>query len=69
MADDVKTVLIEALENQRRHVFAAVDGLTDQQLACPVLPSGWTCAGMLKHLALADEHYCGRPQKTENKAR
>ena len=57
MADDLKTVLIEALENQRRHVLAAVDGLTDQQLARPVLPSGWTCAGMLKHLALADEHY------------
>ena len=26
-------------------------------LARQVLPSGWSFLGMLKHLALADEHY------------
>ncbi len=51
--------LIEALNEQRQHIFAAIDGLTEEQLARPVLPSGWSCLGMLKHLALADEHYLG----------
>ncbi len=49
--------LVGALDAQRRHVWAAVEGLTAEQLAEPVLPSGWSCLGMLKHLALADEHY------------
>jgi Protein of unknown function (DUF664) len=30
---------------------------SDEQLRRPVLPSGWNCLGMVKHLALADEHY------------
>jgi uncharacterized damage-inducible protein DinB len=49
--------LIDALNDQRQHIFAAIDGLTEEQLRRPVLPSGWSCLGMLKHLALADEHY------------
>ena len=49
--------LIDALNDQRSHVFAAIDGLTEAQLSRSVLPSGWSCLGMLKHLALADEHY------------
>jgi len=52
-----KEDLLATLEAQRRHVFTAIDGLTDEQLRRPVLPSGWSCLGMLKHLALADEHY------------
>jgi hypothetical protein len=38
-------------------VLGALDGLTDEQLRQPVLPSGWCCLGLVKHLALADEHY------------
>ena len=45
------------LDSQRRHVLAALDGLSDDQMTAPVLPSGWSCAGLIKHLALADEHY------------
>lgn len=45
------------LDSQRRHVLGAIDGLSDEQLRRPVLPSGWHCLGMLKHLALSDEHY------------
>jgi uncharacterized damage-inducible protein DinB len=52
-----KEDLVAALEAQRRHVLTAIDGLDDEQLRRPVLPSGWSCLGMLKHLALADEHY------------
>jgi uncharacterized damage-inducible protein DinB len=49
--------LIDALDDQRQHVLAAIEGLTEEQLRQPVLPSGWSCLGMIKHLALADEHY------------
>jgi hypothetical protein len=42
---------------QRRHVLAAIEGLNNEQLRRPVLPSGWHCLGMIKHLTLADEHY------------
>ncbi len=28
-----------------------------EQLRRPVLPSGWHCLGLVKHLALSDEHY------------
>lgn len=49
--------LIGALNAQRRHVLTAIGGLTDEQLRRPVLPSGWSCLGMLKHLALGDEYY------------
>jgi uncharacterized damage-inducible protein DinB len=50
-------MLLRFLDAQRAHVLGAVEGLTDEQLRLPVLPSGWCCLGMLKHLALADEHY------------
>jgi hypothetical protein len=50
-------VLLGSLNLQRAHVLGAVEGLSDEQLRRPVLPSGWNCLGMLKHLALADEHY------------
>lgn len=51
------TALRAALDSQRAHVFAAIDGLSDTQLTQAVMPSGWSCAGLVKHLALSDEHY------------
>src|SRR5689334_9927798 len=45
------------LDARRNHVLGILEGLTDEQLRRPVLPSGWHCLGMVKHLALADEHY------------
>jgi len=45
------------LEAQRRHVLGILDGLSEEQLRRPVLPSGWHCLGLVKHLALSDEHY------------
>jgi uncharacterized damage-inducible protein DinB len=50
-------MLLRYLDGQRKHVLGAVQGLADEQLRRAVLPSGWTCLGMLKHLALSDEHY------------
>lgn len=55
--DSETEALKESLDSQRNHVFGILDGLSDEQLRRPVLPSGWTCLGMIKHLALADEHY------------
>jgi len=49
--------LLGQLEGQRRHVLGILDGLSEEQLRRPVLPSGWHCLGMVKHLALADERY------------
>jgi uncharacterized damage-inducible protein DinB len=50
-------VLLGRLDAQRRHVLGILEGLSDEQLRRPVLPSGWHCLGLLKHLALSDEHY------------
>ena len=50
-------VMLRHLNAQRRHVLGAVDGLSPEQLRKPVLPSGWNCLGMIKHLAIADERY------------
>jgi Protein of unknown function (DUF664) len=54
---DEPGLLLRFLEAQRRHVMGALDGLSEADLRRPILPSGWSCLGMLKHLALADEHY------------
>ncbi|HZR47991.1 MAG TPA: DinB family protein [Streptosporangiaceae bacterium] len=49
--------LLASLDQQRSHVTGILEGFTEEQLRRPVLPSGWSCLGMVKHLALADEHY------------
>ncbi|MDQ1424859.1 MAG: hypothetical protein QOD72_2357 [Acidimicrobiaceae bacterium] len=54
---DEAQMLLRYLNAQRKHVLGAVEGLSDELLRRPVLPSGWHCLGMIKHLALADEHY------------
>jgi Protein of unknown function (DUF664) len=45
------------LTAQRQHVFGILEGLSDEELSRPVLPSGWSCLGLVRHLALDDEHY------------
>lgn len=54
---DLKQNLVETLDGQRRHVLGILEGLSDEQLRRPILPSGWNCLGMVKHLALGVEHY------------
>jgi uncharacterized damage-inducible protein DinB len=49
--------LLASLDHQRNHVLGILEGLSDEQLRQPVLPSGWTMLGMVNHLALDDEHY------------
>ncbi len=55
--DREKAVLVGHLDAQRRHVRGILGGLTEDQLRRPVLPSGWHCLGLVRHLALADERY------------
>lgn len=42
------------LDQQREAVVAVVGGLDETQLHTPVLPSGWTPAGLVLHLAGAE---------------
>ncbi|MDQ2813210.1 MAG: DinB family protein [Actinomycetota bacterium] len=50
-------LLQQYLDLERNHVLGILEGFSEEQLRRPVLPSGWNCLGMVKHLALADEHY------------
>jgi uncharacterized damage-inducible protein DinB len=43
------------LQRQRSHVLGAVEGLSDEALRRPVLPSGWSCLGMVQHLTVSVE--------------
>ena len=58
MSDATETeLLLRFLNGQRRHVLGILEDLPEEQLRRPVLPSGWNCLGLVKHLALSDEHY------------
>lgn len=49
--------LIDYLDNQRRHVLGILDGLGEDALRRSVLPSGWTCVGLVQHLAVDVERF------------
>ena len=50
-------VLRHFLDAQRAAVLAIVDGLDDEELRTPVLPSGWTPLGLIEHLGHAERHW------------
>jgi Protein of unknown function (DUF664) len=50
-------VLLSTLNKQRQHVLEILDGLSDADLRRAVLPSGWTCLGLIRHLALDVERF------------
>jgi hypothetical protein len=41
-----------ALDSQRQHVLGILEGLSEQDLRRPVLPSGWSCLGLVRHLTI-----------------
>jgi uncharacterized damage-inducible protein DinB len=49
--------LLRALDVARHHVLDQLEGLDDEALRRAVLPSGWTCLGLVRHLTLSDERY------------
>jgi uncharacterized damage-inducible protein DinB len=65
--NDETTVLLRTL-NAQRHVLGILDGLSDEELRRPVLPTGWACGGLVQHLALDIERFWfrrvapGRPE-------
>jgi hypothetical protein len=54
---DERTALLRQLRAVREHVLGILEGLTDEQLRRPVLPSGWSCLGLVQHLALDVERF------------
>ncbi len=54
---DETTALLAALRSQRAHVLEILDGLPEDALRRAVLPSGWTCLGLVRHLALDVERF------------
>lgn len=55
--DPVKEKLVGYLAAQRRHVLGILDGLDDEQLMRAMLPSGWTCASLVRHLTMDVERF------------
>jgi Protein of unknown function (DUF664) len=66
--DKETSALLASLNNQRNHVLGILglpdldgdrhmEGLPDGALRRPVLPSGWNCLGMVKHLTESDERF------------
>jgi hypothetical protein len=45
------------LDYQRSAVLSIVDGLDEQAWHRPIVPSGWTPAGMVEHLCGAERHW------------
>jgi uncharacterized damage-inducible protein DinB len=49
--------LLDALSTQREHIFEALEGLGVDDLRRPVLPSRWSCLGLVNHLSQDVEHF------------
>ena len=49
--------LLSSLTNQRNHVLGILEGLSDDRLRRPALPSGWSCIGMVQHLTISVERF------------
>jgi Protein of unknown function (DUF664) len=55
--DDESRMLLGFLQRQRDAVLKIVEGLPEEAWQTPVVPSGWTVAGMLAHLGGAEYHW------------
>ena len=51
------TALLAYLDAQREHVLGILEGLDEEALRRPILPSGWTCLGLVQHLTLDVERF------------
>jgi hypothetical protein len=56
-AGEERRALLGTLQYQRDSVLAVVDGLSEQCWHTSVVPSGWTPAGLVEHLAGAERHW------------
>ena len=55
--EDESRLLLSFLQRQREAVLKIVEGLPEEAWQTPVVPSGWTVAGMLAHLGGAEYHW------------
>jgi uncharacterized damage-inducible protein DinB len=55
--DDDSRMLLGFLKYQRDAVLKVVEGLPEEAWQTPVVPSGWTVAGMLWHLGGVEHHW------------
>lgn len=51
------TAELEALRSVRRHVLGILDGLDEDALRRPMLPSGWSALGLVRHLTIDVERF------------
>ncbi len=56
--------LMGYLTGQREHVLGILENLPEEAMRRPVLPTGWTCAGLVQHLALDVERFWFRQVMT-----
>lgn len=54
---DTRRDLLDCLEYQRSSVRSIVGGLAGEAWHKPVVPSGWTVAGIVEHLGNAERHW------------
>ena len=54
---DESATLLRVLDGQRKHVLQMLDGLSEDGLMHAALPSGWTPAGMVRHLTYDVERF------------
>jgi uncharacterized damage-inducible protein DinB len=52
------------LTKQRKHVLGILENLPEEAMHRPMLPTGWTCAGLVQHLALDVERFWFRQVMT-----
>src|SRR5262245_40410390 len=55
--DTEVSTLVRYLNAQRNHVIGILNGLDEEALRQPILPSGWSCLSMVQHLALDVEKF------------
>src|SRR6202167_6602275 len=55
--DREREALLEWLDRQRGHVLGVLKGLSEEDLRRRVLPSGWSCLALVRHLAVDDERF------------
>jgi Protein of unknown function (DUF664) len=55
--DETARALTRSLDHQRAHVLGILEGMDPQALHRPVLPTGWTCVGLVQHLSLDVERF------------
>nr|MBA2601611.1 DUF664 domain-containing protein [Actinomycetota bacterium] len=55
VAGQEKEVLVGFLDHYRQTILDICEGLTEEQLRRPMVPSGTSLLGMVKHLAYAEE--------------